>query len=138
MIISFQAKFNELLLEVRNGLHDEKDDGKCNMRIDDLFKLLQHSECLEDAFVAEESIKEVWKAHLNQTIRWSLDVGIARLLRGDKIAALDIYNNIVDGEDPEYLEAWNKKATCHYVSSLFAQYGWRFENYSNRQNIVLP
>jgi len=110
-----QAKFNELLLEVRNGLHDEKDDGKCNMRIDDLFKLLQHSECLEDAFVAEESIKEVWKAHLNQTIRWSLDVGIARLLRGDKIAALDIYNNIVDGEDPEYLEAWNKKATCHYL-----------------------
>jgi len=86
--------------------------------MNDLFQLLRHTDCLEDAFVAEEGIKEVWKAHHNQQVRWSLDDGISNLMRGDKATALNIYDKIIEEEDPEYVEAWNKKATCHYVSNV--------------------
>lgn len=85
------------------------------LRLDDFFTLLQNTESLEDAFVADEGIKEIWKAHIDQESRWSLDDGITNLLRGDKSSALDIYDALVEA-DPQYMEAWNKKATCHYVS----------------------
>ena len=95
--------------------------------------LLHNSECLEDAFVADEGIKEVWKAHSNQAIRWSLDDGIAQLLKGNKGTALDIYNRIINAEDSEYMEAWNKKATCHYVSEVLILCTSLFETLPHRQ-----
>ena len=110
---------NETLIEIREGKSKERasDDDNC-IRLDlkDMFQLLHNTECLEDAFVAEEGIKEIWKAHNNQEIKWSLDDGIAHLLRGDKSSALNLYDKIVEKDDPKYVEAWNKKATCHYVS----------------------
>ena len=109
---------NELFIEVRDGVVGEKtddDSDKSNLQLNDFFQLLQNTECIEDAYIADEGIKELWKAHTDSNIRFSLNDGIANLLRGDKLAALTIYDNIVE-TDPEYMEAWNKKATCHYVS----------------------
>ena len=109
-----KSTFNKLLIKVRES--DSYDDGlRLDINVHDLFDLLKYTECLEDAFVAEEAIKETWKAHKDKNVRLSLDDGIADLLRGDKASALSIYEKIIE-EDPEYLEAHNKKATCHYVS----------------------
>lgn len=114
-----KTKFNKLLIGVRE--RDSYDDGiRLDINVHDLFDLLKYTECLEDAFVAEEIIKETWKAHKDKNVRLRLDDGIADLLRGDKASALSIYEKIIE-EDPEYLEAHNKKATCHYVSSLHAK-----------------
>mmetsp|Transcript_23426 Transcript_23426/g.34268 ORF Transcript_23426/g.34268 Transcript_23426/m.34268 type:complete len:173 (-) Transcript_23426:58-576(-) len=79
-----------------------------------LLELLQYTHCLEDALIAEEAVKEVWKAHINQDTRWEYDDGITHLFRGDKEESLSIYNHIIES-DPGYSEAWNKKATCHYM-----------------------
>ena len=134
-----QAKFNELFIDLRNGPHDncdynaDSDGDKRNLHVNDLLALLHNSECLEDAFVADEGIKEVWKAHSNQAIRWSLDDGIAQLLKGNKDTALDIYNRIINAEDSEYMEAWNKKATCHYVSEVLILSTSLFETLPHRQ-----
>lgn len=83
--------------------------------IQNLFDLLKHSECFEDALLVEESIKEVWKAHSEVSIKWQLYDGLAHLLRGDRRTALSVYDKIIE-LDPGCTEAWNKKATCHYVS----------------------
>ncbi len=108
---------NELFIGVREGAVtvESSDESLC---LDDFFQLLRNTECLEDAFIADEGIKELWKAHNDQQIRWSLDDGVTNLLRGDKLSALRIYDSIVEEQDPKYMEAWNKKATCHYVSIL--------------------
>ena len=111
---------NELLIGVREGVDKSSDinEKHISLCLDHFFQLLHNTECLEDAFIADEGIKELWKAHPDQEIRWSLDDGITNLLRGDKVAALRIYDKIVEEDDPKYMEAWNKKATCHYVSII--------------------
>jgi Tfp pilus assembly protein PilF len=86
--------------------------------VESLFNLLRHSECFEDALSVEEAIKEVWKAHSEVNIRWDLYDGLSHLLRGDRRTALNIYDKIIE-LDPGCTEAWNKKATCHYVSICF-------------------
>ena len=114
---------NRLLIDIRNGCSDHHSTNEhinspsSTLTIESLFKLLRYSECVEDAHLIEEGIKEIWKAHYDLSIRWKLHDGIAHLLRGEKNAALAIYDRVIE-YDPEYAEAWNKKATCHYVSAL--------------------
>eukprot|EP00559_Dactyliosolen_fragilissimus_P008986 CAMPEP_0184864100 /NCGR_PEP_ID=MMETSP0580-20130426/13750_1 /TAXON_ID=1118495 /ORGANISM="Dactyliosolen fragilissimus" /LENGTH=739 /DNA_ID=CAMNT_0027362747 /DNA_START=281 /DNA_END=2500 /DNA_ORIENTATION=+ len=85
-----------------------------NINMDDLFFMLQHVDNSQDGTVIEEIIKEIWKCHPNMEIRFKLEEGMAALLGGFKDRALTIFNEIVH-EDPTYVEAWNKKATCHYM-----------------------
>lgn len=85
-----------------------------NLSTDNLFALLQASDNIDDAVEIEESIKEIWKAHANYETRCKLDSGIAELLRGNKDAALSVFDDLV-AEDPDYFEAWNKKSTCHFM-----------------------
>lgn len=102
-----------LLNEICNMLLSIK-DGSQGISIDHLLFLLQHASSLDDAFVIEETIKEIWKSNFNMDLRWELDNGSDALMRGDKRRALEIFDDIV-ATDPEYFEAWNKKATCHYL-----------------------
>lgn len=76
-----QTHLNECFLKVRDGganTSEDKDDTELSLQ--DFFTLLHNTECLEDAFVADEGIKQLWKAHRNQDIRCRLDDGIANLL----------------------------------------------------------
>lgn len=112
-------EFDKMMIQIRGGSNSDKSESSSEdeipLSLGDMFKLLHNTDCLEDAFVAEEGIKEMWKAHSNSNTRWTLDEGTNHLLRGDKVKAMGIYNRIVEEEDPEYVEAWNKKATCHYM-----------------------
>ncbi len=111
-----QRDFDQMCIQIRSSAESSNaDDEHIELCLQDLFELLNNTECVEDAFVAEEGIKELWKAHSNPDTRWTLDEGTAHLLRGDKVRAMEIYNKIVEESDPTYVEAWNKKATCHYM-----------------------
>eukprot|EP00579_Thalassiosira_antarctica_P017444 CAMPEP_0201945142 /NCGR_PEP_ID=MMETSP0903-20130614/53745_1 /ASSEMBLY_ACC=CAM_ASM_000552 /TAXON_ID=420261 /ORGANISM="Thalassiosira antarctica, Strain CCMP982" /LENGTH=801 /DNA_ID=CAMNT_0048488201 /DNA_START=85 /DNA_END=2487 /DNA_ORIENTATION=+ len=99
----------DCLLEIRGG------DNNDLFSMDDLFCQLQlGAENLEDATVVQDFIKEVWKESSNYDSRDQLDDSIADLLAGKHESALDTLSDIV-AFDPLYGEAWNKKATVHYM-----------------------
>ncbi len=114
---TFQKCMENLLMNVHTSLVGmrEKSDDHCHMQLDDLFNLLAVSNGFEDAYAIEEFIKEIWKAHKSPEIRWELEDGTEALLRGDKVKALNIFDNIINNEDDKYSEAYNKKSTCHYM-----------------------
>mmetsp|Transcript_9863 Transcript_9863/g.18550 ORF Transcript_9863/g.18550 Transcript_9863/m.18550 type:complete len:808 (+) Transcript_9863:116-2539(+) len=115
-----QNNINQSLIRIRNGpdnkvsYQEQEGPPQTYLCMKSLFDLLRHSECLEDAIFVEEGIKEVWKAQSEVNIRWELHDGLAHLLRGDRRTALNMYDKIVE-RDPGCTEAWNKKATCHYM-----------------------
>jgi len=79
-----------------------------------LFRFLKVSNNLDTAIAVEESIKELWKAHPDTTLRSKLDDGIADLLRGNKEKALVAFKELTV-QDPQYAEAWNKASTCYFM-----------------------
>jgi tetratricopeptide (TPR) repeat protein len=86
------------------------------LSLDNLMLLLQSTNSMEeDAIVVEETIKETFKAHSSEEIRYLLNDGIAELLHGHHDRARGIFLEIVKLHDPSYYEAWNKLATCHYM-----------------------
>jgi hemimethylated DNA binding protein len=117
---SLQKKCSELFVQIRDRKDSAEEKNVCSLALTsgDLFDLLNHTNCLEDAFIVDEAIKELGKAHCTQNVRWKLDDGIAQLLRGDKLKALDLFEEVLD-EDQLYSEAWNKKSTCHYLLGEF-------------------
>lgn len=109
-----QINYNRFFIDIRNSVNEECSSIDHLPTMEDLINLLRYTECFEDAMSVEEGIKEIWKANSDAKIRYDLHHGIAHLLRGDKRTALSIYDRILE-DDPKCLEAWNKKATCHYM-----------------------
>ena len=84
------------------------------LSLENLLKLLQRVDNLNDAVTIEETLKEMFKAHPCQETRRRLDDGLADLLRGNKEDALRSFTKLVE-DVPDYAEAYNKKSTCHYM-----------------------
>jgi len=82
--------------------------------LDDLFYLLNSVGKLEDATAVQDMIKEVFKEFPDSSLRKQLDAGISELIEGKTKQALETFTDIVATE-PAYGEAWNKKATVHYM-----------------------
>jgi tetratricopeptide (TPR) repeat protein len=76
--------------------------------------LLAKAGKLEDAIIVQDMIKEVFKEFPDSSIRKKLDSGITELIEGKTKKALETFSDIVAME-PTYGEAWNKKATVHYM-----------------------
>lgn len=84
------------------------------LSMDNLLVLLKTAEDMEVSTIISESVKEIWKAHLNPDLRWDLDTAVAHLLGGKISQALKQFSEIVD-DDPTYAEAWNKASTCEFM-----------------------
>lgn len=82
--------------------------------MDDLFSVLQSSDMLEHATAIQDIIKEMWKECNDKALREKLDLGISYLVEGNNEKALAEFTKITT-QDPSYAEAWNKKATAHYM-----------------------
>jgi tetratricopeptide (TPR) repeat protein len=112
LVASFQNLrqiLTECLLKIRDGDNPEM------FSMDDLFCQLQFgAESLEDATIVLDMIKEVWKEHSDLHLRQQLDSGITQLVEGKHKSALETFSSILSS-DPLYGEAWNKKATVHYM-----------------------
>ena len=113
---------SDCLLSVQGRGHN-----KGLFSLDDLFCLLKSTERLEDGFVVEYIIREVFKefpggsrsgeeSHRDESrsLRKQLDSGITELVEGKTKSALETFSDIV-AREPSFGEAWNKKATCHYM-----------------------
>jgi hemimethylated DNA binding protein len=84
------------------------------MALNNLLELLKSAQDMEVASIVSESLKEIWKAHLNDQLRWKLDTAVAHLLAGKVSQALEDFSEVVD-DDPSYAEAWNKASTCEFM-----------------------
>mmetsp|Transcript_26462 Transcript_26462/g.56254 ORF Transcript_26462/g.56254 Transcript_26462/m.56254 type:complete len:825 (-) Transcript_26462:503-2977(-) len=113
IMVSCIEGLREVLAGCLLGVRENPDNGLFSM--DDLFLLLKTAESLEDATVVQDLMKEIWKETHNKKLRYQLDSGISDLLEGKNERALNTFTSIIQS-DPSYGEAWNKKATVHYMN----------------------
>eukprot|EP00980_Cylindrotheca_fusiformis_P028896 scaffold22671_cov164-Cylindrotheca_fusiformis.AAC.5 len=107
----------EIFVSSRDGVSASKpelDALSKQLALSNLLELLKSAQDMEVATVLSESLKEIWKAHLNEQLRWNLDTAVADLLAGKLAEALKGFTEVVD-DDPSYAEAWNKAATCEFM-----------------------
>ena len=83
-------------------------------RLDPLFDELRTAEDPEAAFRAERSIWSIWLQHDDQQVEEMMAVGTTAMNLGNLEDALAVFDKMIEVE-PDYAEAWNKRATVHYA-----------------------
>ena len=95
----------------RGSLHNEK----LSVRFAELLKV-------NSADSANKIVKEIWNIWINDSPvlehRQMLKDGIRLMSKQDYMAAEKIFSEIIEVE-PEYIEAWNKRATVRYIRREF-------------------
>ena len=73
------------------------------------------------AELLERKIWDIWNEHPNNTeLTQKLEFGTELMQYGDYNYALKVFNNVIDS-DPEWSEAWNKRATVYFLMSQFTE-----------------
>ena len=71
------------------------------------------------AELLERKIWDIWNEHPNNMeLTQKLELGTELMQYGDYNYALKVFNNVIDS-DPEWSEAWNKRATVYFLMSQF-------------------
>ncbi len=83
-------------------------------RLDPLFDELQSSPGVNVSSVIEQQIWVLWSRGPNEESTRLLRRGVRAMQSGDLESALGVFDRLVDDE-PEFAEAWNKRATLHYI-----------------------
>ncbi len=93
---------------------DQKDP-----RLDELFAVLQTSNDPSALSAAHGEIWEIWINNDDQELFSLMEQGIILMNRQRLSAALKVFDDLVDIA-PNYAEAWNKRATVHYLLGNYA------------------
>lgn len=88
---------------------DQKDP-----RLDELFAVLQTSTDPGAVSVAHGQIWEIWTRNEDAELTALMEEGIVLMSRQRLNEALAIFDDLVDIA-PDYAEAWNKRATVHFM-----------------------
>lgn len=83
-------------------------------RLDGLFRDLQAAPDLAAAGPIADSIWRIWLEHPDDATQEALLLGAAYMNRGDARQAERAFNEAIE-RDPEFAEAWNKRATLRYL-----------------------
>ena len=87
--------------------------------LDDLFNQLKKVNNSKTAELLEKKIWSTWNEHQNNIkLTEKLEFGTELMQYGDYDYALKVFNNILL-TDPEWPEAWNKRATVYFLMSQF-------------------
>ena len=87
--------------------------------LNNLFNQLEKVNNSKSATLLEEKIWSIWNKHpTNNKLTERLEFGTELMQHGDYNYALRIFDNIID-TDPKWSEAWNKRATVHFLMSQF-------------------
>ena len=69
----------------------------------------------------ERKICDIWNEQPNNTeLTQKVELGTELMQYGDYNYALKVFNNVIDS-DPEWSEAWNKRATVYFLMSQFTE-----------------
>jgi len=90
-------------------LADQKDD-----RLENLFITLSSSSDKQIIRSTENEIWEIWFAHPNSDVERLMQIGVQRMNNNRQLEAMIIFNRLVENF-PNYAEAWNRRATLHYI-----------------------
>lgn len=83
-------------------------------RLDVLFAVLQTSSDPSALSAAHGKIWEIWTAHDDAELNSLMAQGIVLMSRRRLGEALKVFDDLVDIA-PDYAEAWNKRATVHFL-----------------------
>ncbi|MCZ6641706.1 MAG: tetratricopeptide repeat protein [Gammaproteobacteria bacterium] len=87
-------------------------------RLDDLFRIIQHTDNPEIAFVTENKIWDIWFQHDDKRTQERLAEGTAAMETNPSKALL-IFNELVE-DVPDFAEGWNRRATLYYLLREYA------------------
>ena len=94
---------------------DQKDD-----RLENLFITLSSSSDKKVIRSTENQIWEIWFAHPNSDVERLMQIGVQRMNNNRQSEAMIIFNQLVENF-PNYAEAWNRRATLHYIVGNFQE-----------------
>mgnify|MGYP001345095108 FL=1 len=94
---------------------DQKDD-----RLENLFITLSSSSDKQVIRSTENQIWEIWFAHPNSDVERLMQIGVQRMNNNRQSEAMVIFNQLVENF-PNYAEAWNRRATLHYIVGNFQE-----------------
>ena len=83
-------------------------------RLDMLFGILSSSSDLQILRSTESEIWEIWFAHPNSDVERLMQIGVQRMNANRQSEAMLIFNELIENF-PDYAEAWNRRATLHYL-----------------------
>ena len=95
------------------ALADQTDD-----RLDGLFARLEESKTEAEAELLEKAIWRIWQQPKTAGVRVLMRVGMQDLNEGRYQAAEQNFSAAIEFE-PEFAEAWNKRATVRYLMNDF-------------------
>jgi len=93
--------------------------GQDDPRLDDLFARLQATEDAAKAGGLAASIWDIWTTAEDQEAQALMDRGEGLIATGQAEAAIEVYDELVEMR-PDWAEAWNKRATAHYMAGNYA------------------
>lgn len=99
-----------LLVLSPNGVAADQTDP----RLDRLFAVLHTSDKVEEVDLAQGLIWDIWITHRNQDITRMMRRGIFAMANRRNNEALEIFSGLIT-LDPNYAEAWNKRATLYFM-----------------------
>jgi tetratricopeptide (TPR) repeat protein len=89
--------------------------------LNNLFNQLREASNLKNAQLLEEKIWSVWNEHpTNSRLTDKLELGTELMQYGSYEYALEVFNNIINS-DPEWSEAWNKRATIFFLMDRYKE-----------------
>jgi len=89
--------------------------------LDKLFNQLEKANNYKTAEPLEKRILSIWNKHPNNIkLTEKLELGAELMLYGDYDYALKVFNNIL-ANDPEWSEAWNKRATVFFLMKRYSK-----------------
>ena len=89
-----------------------------DVRLKGLFKDLKAASLDVDALLVEREIWKIWTIHKNRHITSLMSQGLKALDNNNLKKGLGFFNNIID-MDPNFAEAWNKRATIYFLMGNF-------------------
>ncbi|MBL4819861.1 MAG: tetratricopeptide repeat protein [Gammaproteobacteria bacterium] len=85
-----------------------------DVRLNGLFDALVQTDDTSMLSEVESRIWTIWHEHPNQNVQSLMVTGIEYMNRQYTAEAMVIFNKIIQ-QYPDYAEAWNKRATLHYL-----------------------
>jgi|TARA_B110000027_G_scaffold127165_1_gene146246 tetratricopeptide (TPR) repeat protein len=89
------------------------------IKLNKLFNQLEKVNNIKSAELLEKQIWSVWSKHpIDNSLTERLEFGTELIQYGNYNYALKIFDNII-ATDPEWSEAWNKRATTYFLMKQF-------------------
>ena len=113
----FKRMFAVILLIFYSNLilADQTDD-----RLETLFITLSSSSDKQVIRSTENQIWDIWFSHPNSDVERLMQIGVQRMNNNRQSEAMIIFNQLVENF-PNYAEAWNRRATLHYIVGNFQE-----------------